>query len=619
MARTKQNQRSANRGTAVPVGATGGRTPPSKWTVALLATSILSAVWAVAMLTVPGRIAYIYIFEYVQFYVGVVALISLSITVMLGVVATDRMVLSVRQRVLLQSAHRTTGVIAVGALALHLLTRLSLGRISIIDLFIPFLNPSSERVFIGLGTLAGITMSSVLWTGFIRARFAGRGKPWMWRSLHSVAYLSWPISIVHGLKAGRDAAAYVYVGYLLCVVFVLVFLGVRFSVSLNRRKDFSSTATNAMKPVGSLVPTTAAKGKKPSRRGSGDLGGRVVADRGNAPAAVLDTWVPAAPVSARPDAGPVAPVSSRPSAAPVSSRPSSAPVSSMPVSSMPVSSRPMSGPAAPVSSRPMSGPAAPVSSRPMSGPAAPVSSRPYDDEAYRTADVRSRHYVDDEPPPRSRRDRPADDRYDEERRSRSRRYAEDDEPVVPRSRRSPMEEGRYDDAPRPRTRRYAEDDEAVAARPRRDRTGEIDIRDRFVEEDRPAARPRRYADEEDRAPHERYAGDDRYSDVPRPRPPRYDEEPAPRSRVDVDRADSGRHSRADFVEPTDPWRAEQDDDGAYPPVDDTPTLIDMASRRARRSTPEPSRGASRGARRKGRGVDETSDDVYWRQLRGEAN
>jgi hypothetical protein len=54
-------------------------------------------------------------------------------------------------------------------------------------------------------------------------------------------------------------------------------------------------------------------------------------------------------------------------------------------------------------------------------------------------------------------------------------------------------------------------------------------------------------------------------------------------------------------------------------VDDTPTLIDMASRRARRAVPEPSRGASRGARRKGRGVDEGADDVYWRQLRGEAN
>ena len=68
MARTKLNQRSASRVT-VPMGATGGRTPPSKATMALLATSVVSAVWAAAMLTPPGRIAYVYLFAYSEFYI----------------------------------------------------------------------------------------------------------------------------------------------------------------------------------------------------------------------------------------------------------------------------------------------------------------------------------------------------------------------------------------------------------------------------------------------------------------------------------------------------------------------------------------------------------------------
>ena len=110
MARTKNNQRSANR-VAVDVGATGTR-PPSKGAVLVLAVSVVAAIWAVAMMTTPGRVGYYYFFIYAEFYMGVIALVSLSITIMIGLVATDRLVLSIRQRVLLQSAHRTTGVTA---------------------------------------------------------------------------------------------------------------------------------------------------------------------------------------------------------------------------------------------------------------------------------------------------------------------------------------------------------------------------------------------------------------------------------------------------------------------------------------------------------------------------
>ena len=47
---------------------------------------------------------------------------------------------------------------------------------------------------------------------------------------------------MHGLVAGRAAKAWVIVSYVVCVLLVLVGLAVRLSVSLNRNKDFSSTA-----------------------------------------------------------------------------------------------------------------------------------------------------------------------------------------------------------------------------------------------------------------------------------------------------------------------------------------------------------------------------------------
>src|SRR4051794_39434610 len=266
MARTKMNQRSASR-VDVPMGVTGGRTPPSKLTVALLAVCALSALWALAMLMPPGRVAYYYFFAYSEFYMGVLSLVTLSITIMIGLVATDRLVLSIRQRVLLQSAHRTTGVIAVASLFVHVWTKVMEHHIRVVDVFVPFLNPGPVGGYIGLGTVSGWIMVLVMWSGLARSRFVGRGKPWMWRSLHAVSYLIWPIALVHGLSAGRPAKPWIIVSYIVCILLVMVGLAVRLSVSLNRRKDFSSTAASGgMKPVGKLVPTPAPAAKKPRRR-----------------------------------------------------------------------------------------------------------------------------------------------------------------------------------------------------------------------------------------------------------------------------------------------------------------------------------------------------------------
>ena len=74
---------------------------------------------------------------------------------MIGLVATDRLVLSIRQRVLLQSAHRTTGVIAVAALFVHVWTKFAEQHIGLIDVFVPFLYQGINKTYVGLGTLSG--------------------------------------------------------------------------------------------------------------------------------------------------------------------------------------------------------------------------------------------------------------------------------------------------------------------------------------------------------------------------------------------------------------------------------------------------------------------------------
>ncbi|MFC3384427.1 translation initiation factor III [Couchioplanes azureus] len=624
---------------------TGGRTPPSKLTVALFGTSVVAALWAVMMLIPAGRVAWVYIFYYLEFYMGVVSLVSLSITIMVGLVSTDRLVLSIRQRLLLQSAHRTTGVMAISALGVHVWTKFAEEHIQLIDVFIPFLYQGINRAYVGFGTISGWIMVLVMWTGIARARFIGRGKPWMWRAVHSVSYLMWPIALLHGLNAGRLAATWVNVSYVVCVLGVLIGLAVRIAVSLNRRKDFASQAgtaggTGGMKPVGKLTSTgPIVKGRGSRTRGDDPI----VSDRAGA----VEAWVPAAPpraaAPAEPAARPVSPAA--PAGAPSAER------------------RPRRRVDEDERAR-----------RHRDYVDAPTQRWDFADEDDMPA-ARSR-YADDAPAPRQRRAAAAE-RFDEPTRAisrraleeRPRRYADEEEMPAPAGRRRAGEA--YEETPRPRARRYAdtelEDEPAPRSRGRRsaaeDDAVPVPRGRRAPDDDPPRSRyaddepapPRRYADD-DRYAGERYADDDRYADAPRrraaryaeddppraARPPRYgddrpsrgtrssryaeDEDDAPRARrdrgADIDRADSGRHSRSEFVDLAGGEPAAAYDDPNYLEPDETPTLVDMAQRRARKATQqEPVRtGSGRGARRgsRSRTTDETADDRYWAQLRGEA-
>ncbi|WP_306213950.1 translation initiation factor III [Actinoplanes sp. RD1] len=713
MARTKTKERATPK-VDVEMGATGGPTPPSKLTVTLLGVSILAALWAAMMLVPAGRVAYVYIFSYLEYYMGVLSLVSLSITIMVGLLSTDRLVLSIRLRLMLQSTHRTTGVMAVSALGVHLWTKFAEGHIRLIDMFIPGLYPGFNKVWVAFGTMSGIIMVFTMWTGIIRARFIGRGKPWMWRALHSVSYLMWPIAILHGLNAGRPGAVYVIVGYVLCVLLVVIGLAVRLAVSLNRRKDFASqqgTAggggnTGGMSPVGKM-----ASGGKGRNRARGGMDDALVSDRGNA----VQAWKPAAPP--KPAAAPPVPAAELAPPAPAAPAPVSpavAPVAEEREDTQTRMRRPrrdederydtqtrMSRRELEQTGRweledddePIRRPRRrveedlPPAPRQRRGedfdePTTAISRRAlddglrrYDDEddlppRRRRADEDERYdtqtrmrrparYADEEDvPPRRRVD--DDERYDTQTRMRRpARYADEDDAAMPAPRTTrralPSAE---ENLPAPRGRRAAMDDDVredtqtrMSRRalldddPREDTQTRMSRRALLDDEDREDTQTRmrrsRYADEEPPAPRQRryadeYAEDERYDTQTRMRrPARYadEEPPAPRRRssryaeegeevprgrrdrgTDVDRADSGRHSRSEFVD----LAADVDpaDD------DDTPTIVDMAQRRARRAEQqEPVRsGTGRGARRGSRGAtaEEADDAGYWATLRGEA-
>ncbi|WP_422736319.1 hypothetical protein ACN263_22450 [Micromonospora sp. WMMD729] len=532
MARAKQNQKATEVRTST--SSRGVRTRSRSATMLLIA-SMLAAFWAATMLTGAGQMAYAYGFFFTEFFAGVVALVSLSLTVMLGLLATDRLVLNISHRVLMQSAHRATGVLGTAGLVFHVLTKIATGRAAASDSLVPFIG--GRGLYVGLGTVAALLMVSVIWTGIIRARFAGVGPKWLWRTLHSAAYVSWPFALVHGLNAGRAAASWVVLSYLACVLLVVLALLVRLSVTIGRRsrEQHQAAVRNA-----ALAGRGTDEGR--GRALLAGLGRRREKSEDKRPAwaeATTATWTaPTGPRRRDPERFTV----------PVVPEPGS-----------------------------LVEPTRPSRRRRDEEPAARQDRR---EEMETTATRRSaRRSAEEETAPVTRRRASRSRDRDEETTQTGRRRAE--EPVAERSgRRSRTEEEgtRYSAPPR----RAADEPEEPWDSPRRWQAAE------------PISAGPVSAEPISSGP---------ISSGPISSGPI---SAAPRS-------GSGRHSAEDDLpEEPDYWRpparyVPED----VPPVDDTPTLVDLASRRAKRAA-----GEGRSKRRKASA--DAVDGAYWAGLRGEA-
>ncbi|MHA6759895.1 hypothetical protein [Streptacidiphilus sp. PAMC 29251] len=162
---------------------------------------------------------------FLDYFAGVFTLLSLTAAVVCGLAATDRLVLSARHRVAMQSVHRATSVAALGFLATHIAVKIAEQDATPLVALLPFGGGATFAV--GLGTLAADLLVLTAATGAVRGRFAGSRRPWLWRVLHSGAYACWPIALAHGLTAGRAAAVWVLWSYGLCAAAVALALLVR--------------------------------------------------------------------------------------------------------------------------------------------------------------------------------------------------------------------------------------------------------------------------------------------------------------------------------------------------------------------------------------------------------
>ncbi|MFD7442187.1 hypothetical protein [Streptomyces sp. NPDC059909] len=164
-----------------------------------------------------------------DFTTGVLSLVSLTASVAWGLIATDRLLLSTRHRLLAQGIHRATAVASLGFLLLHGTVKVSLGHVELLGALIPFgLGVTGTSGLIGFGSLAGLLMVIAGSTGAARSALAGNIRTAArWRALHMLAYPAWCSALVHGLYTGRPAATWVVVMYCLALTGVATAVALR--------------------------------------------------------------------------------------------------------------------------------------------------------------------------------------------------------------------------------------------------------------------------------------------------------------------------------------------------------------------------------------------------------
>lgn len=133
---------------------------------------------------------------------GVGALVLLTASVALGVLSAVRWRSERWPRFVTTGLHRNLTLLAICFVAGHVVTTVADGYtpIGLQDAFIPFVSPY-RPVWLGLGAVASDLLLALVVTSLLRTRIGYRA----WRYVHWLAYVSWPVALVHALGTGSDA------------------------------------------------------------------------------------------------------------------------------------------------------------------------------------------------------------------------------------------------------------------------------------------------------------------------------------------------------------------------------------------------------------------------------
>src|SRR5882724_10706791 len=132
---------------------------------------------------------------------GVVALVLLTVTAVLGIAANRRGRLPGLPRFAVTSLHRAVSLLALAFLGVHIGTAIAdpFVSIGIAASLVPFVS-HYQPFWLGLGAVSVDLMLALVITSLLRGRIGRR----TWRAVHWLAYATWPAAVAHSIGSGPD-------------------------------------------------------------------------------------------------------------------------------------------------------------------------------------------------------------------------------------------------------------------------------------------------------------------------------------------------------------------------------------------------------------------------------
>ena len=134
---------------------------------------------------------------------GLIALVLLTATIVLGVLGPLRVSIRAWPRFALRTLHRDLALLSLLVIAIHVLTVVLDGFVQIpLSAAVLPVGSSYRPLWTALGAVSFDLLLAIVLTSLLRRQIGDRN----WRLVHWLTYASWPLAVAHGLGAGSDSS-----------------------------------------------------------------------------------------------------------------------------------------------------------------------------------------------------------------------------------------------------------------------------------------------------------------------------------------------------------------------------------------------------------------------------
>ena len=133
---------------------------------------------------------------------GLIALVLLTATIVLGVLGPLRISSATWPRFAIRTLHRDLALLSLLIIAIHVVTVVLDGYVHIpLSTAVLPIGSSYRPLWMALGAVSFDLLLAIVATSLLRRQFGDR----IWRLVHWLTYASWPPAVAHGLGAGSDS------------------------------------------------------------------------------------------------------------------------------------------------------------------------------------------------------------------------------------------------------------------------------------------------------------------------------------------------------------------------------------------------------------------------------